>query len=377
MVNSVNQYKQHFFLPEGIYLLNHSLGCLPRKTVLEKERFFDLWKSQGGEAWEQWLSWVNAFCQSLSNLLNGYPDEFCPQTNVSSAISKILLSLPPRKQRTKLLLSDMDFPSMGFAISQMERLGYHIDFLTSFEGSFSLERWKKYLTEDTQLVFITHVTYGNSFLNPVAEILGYARNQGIITVVDIAQSVGVVPIDLRGWNADFVVGSSIKWLCGGPGAAFLWANSETVGNFTPIDVGWFSHENPFEFDIYNFRYAKTAKRFWGGTPSVLPFVIAKSGIDVINSIGVDKIRVHNQMLTEGLIHAACENNLTVHTPLEPSRRGGTVAIEFKDSLKAYQRLKQEKIFVDIRPSFGLRFSPHIYNDEEELGKVTTLMKSGA
>ena len=371
----MNQYKQRFFLPKGIYLLNHSVGCLPRKTALDKEQFFDLWKSQGGEAWEQWLDEVNAFCRSLSNLLNGHPDEFCPQTNISSAVSKILLSLPHRKERTKLLLADMDFPSMGFVISQMERLGYHIDFLTSHRGTHSLETWKQHLTEDVQLVFITHVTYGNCFLNPVAEILKYAKNQGVITVVDVAQSAGVVPINLRDWDADFVVGSSIKWLCGGPGAAFLWGNSEGIGNYQPIDVGWFSHENPFEFDIYNFRYAKTAKRFFGGTPSVLPFLIAKSGIDLIHSFGIDKIRVHNQRLTESLIQAALAHELTVHTPLAPSQRGGTVAIGFKDALKAYQHFKQEKVFVDMRPSFGLRFSPHIYNDEEELEKVIALVTS--
>ncbi|ARV59755.1 hypothetical protein BZZ01_14955 [Nostocales cyanobacterium HT-58-2] len=372
----VNQYKQRFFIPKGIYLLNHSVGCLPKRTALEKERFFDLWKLQGGEAWDQWLSLINEFCHSLSTLLHGNPDEFCPQTNVSSAVCKILHSLPHRKNRSKLILSEADFPSIGFALSQMERMGYQIEFLPTKDGNFSLERWKQHLTKDTQLVFMTHITYGNSFLNPVTEIIKYAKEQGVITVVDIAQSAGLVPINVRVWNADFVVGSSIKWLCGGPGAAFLWVNSESLFNFEPIDVGWFSHENPFEFDIYNFQYAKNAKRFWGGTPSVLPFVIAQVSIDEINSIGVDKIQVHNQILTELFIHAVCAKKLTVSTPLEPSQRGGTVAIQFSHPQKVYERFKQENIFIDMRPSFGLRFSPHIYNDEQEIEKVIALMQAG-
>jgi len=365
----VNPYKQQFFLPDGIYLLNHSVGCLPQKTDKEREHFFDLWKSQGSQAWEQWLNLINGFCHALSGLLNGYPDEFCPQTNISSAVSKVLLSLPPRKDRTKILLSQMDFPSIGFSLSQMERFGYEVEFVPSESGRFSLERWKQHLTTDTQLVFVTHAIYGNSFLNPVKEIIQYAKEQDIFTIVDIAQSAGVIPIDVSLWNADFVVGSSVKWLCGGSGAGFLWANSAGISRFTPMDVGWFSHENPFEFEIGNFRYDKTARRFWGGTPSVLPFAIAKSSIEVINSIGVDKIRIHNQALTERLIQAALERKFKVHTPLESAQRGGTVVIEFADSLKAYNHFKQAKILVDIRPNFGVRFSPHIYNDEEEIEKV--------
>jgi kynureninase len=370
----VNQYKQRFFIPEGIYLLNHSVGCLPQKTALGKEYFFDLWKFEGGNAWEEWLKLIDEFCKSLSTLIHSNSEEICPQTNVSSAVCKILHSLPLRQGRSKILLSEFDFPSMGFALSQMERSGYQIQFLPIKDNQLFLDTWKQHLTKDTQLAFITHVNYGNSLLNPVKEIIQYAKEQGIFTVVDIAQSASVVPIDVTIWNADFVIGSSIKWLCGGPGAAFLWANSESVLNFAPVDVGWFSHENPWEFNIHNFQYAKNAKRFWGGTPSVLPFVIAKVGIDEINSIGVDKIRCHNLVLTERLIQAAQIKRLNVLTPTEASQRGGTVVIQFNHPQKAYEKFKKENIFIDIRQNFGLRFSPHIYNDGEEIDKIIHVMQ---
>lgn len=367
--------KQDFFIPHGIYLLNHSVGCLPRTTALVKEEFFEMWKLKGGEAWGEWLNLLDGFCHSLATLLNGYPDEFCPQTNLSSAISKILLSLPLRRDRNKIVISEMDFPSIGFAISQMKRMGYQIEVIPAQNGRLSLESWKKYLTPDVELALITHVSYGNSFLNPVKEIIDYAKEKGIITVVDVAQSVGVVPIDVHQWNGDFVIGCCIKWLCGGPGAGFMWVNSEKVTNFQPMDVGWFSHENPFEFDINNFRYAKTAKRFWGGTPSVLPFAIAKLSIDTINRIGVNLIRQHNQRLIQRLIEAAVAQNLKVCTPLDSSQRGGTVAIAFPNPMDAYQRFKEANILIDMRPNFGLRFSPHIYNDEAEIDQIVDLLIS--
>ena len=369
----MNQYKQNFFIPEGVYLLNHSVGCLPQKTALAKEYFFDLWKLKGGEAWEEWLSCIDEFCFALSKLLHGNVDEFCPQNNLSSAVCKILSSLPPRKGRSKLIISELAFPSMGFALSQMEKMGYEVEFLPACAGKCSLDTWKQYLTKDTQLALITHVTYGNSCLNPVKEIVQTAKEQGIFTVVDIAQSVGIVPINVTCWNADFVVGSSIKWLCGGSGAAFLWANPSSLLEFAPTDVGWFSHENPFEFDIYNFRYANNAKRFMGGTPSVLPLAIAKVSIDEVNNIGVGEIRLHNLRLTGNLIQASRLKGLNVCTPIEDTQRGGTVVIQSSNPQKLYDKFKSAKILIDIRPNFGLRFSPHIYNDEEEIEKVIELL----
>ena len=359
-------HKHDFLLPDGTYLLSHSVGCLPRAAREAADRFFELWRTQGGEAWDGWLASIGDFQQSLATLLNGEAAEFCPQANISSALAKILSSLPRRKGKTKLLLSELDFPSAGFALAQSERAGYTVEFIPADSDTSSLECWQQYLTPDTQLVLVTHVLYGNSRLNPVAEIIRCAQQHEVLTVVDVAQSVGVVPIDLRAWNADFVVGSAIKWLCGGPGAGFLWANPAGVERFEPSDVGWFSHEDPFEFCIQSFRYATDARRFWGGTPSVLPYVIARASIDLVNRVGVGRVRAHNQSLTERHVRAALELGLTLRTPHDPARRGGTVCIAFQDPQRVYQRLKEERIFVDVRSAYGVRFSPHLYNDADEI-----------
>ncbi|HWS89112.1 MAG TPA: aminotransferase class V-fold PLP-dependent enzyme [Pyrinomonadaceae bacterium] len=362
-------HKQDFLLPEGAYLLSHSVGCLPRAAREAADRFFAQWGAQGGEAWDGWLASIGGFQQSLATLLNGEAAEFCPQANVSSALAKILSSLPRRKGKTKLLLSELDFPSAGFALAQAERAGYTVEFIPADCDTSSLECWQHYLTPDTQLVLITHVLYGDSRLNPVAEIIRCAQRQEVLTLVDVAQSAGVVPIDLRAWNANFVVGSAVKWLCGGPGAGFLWANPAGVERFEPADVGWFSHEDPFEFDIQSFRYAPDARRFWGGTPSVLPYVIARASIDLVNRIGVGRVRAHNQALTERLVRAALERGLTLRTPHDPARRGGTVCVAFPDPQRVCRRLKEERIFVDVRPAYGVRFSPHVYNDAEDIDRA--------
>jgi selenocysteine lyase/cysteine desulfurase len=202
---------------------------------------------------------------------------------------------------------------------------------------------------------------------PVEEICRQARQQGIISIVDIAQSVGIVPIDLAAWNADFVLGSCVKWLCGGPGAGFLWASPEIVGHCHPVDVGWFSHENPFEFDIHNFRYAESVLRFWGGTPSVIPYVVAANSIALIADIGIDTICAHNQALNQRVLDAIpAEVSLT---PLRADQRGGTLVLNFGERQgEVEQKLAGAGVHFDSRPT-GMRMSPHIYNSEAEIDTV--------
>ncbi|MFZ0547928.1 MAG: aminotransferase class V-fold PLP-dependent enzyme, partial [Candidatus Promineifilaceae bacterium] len=352
-------YSSLFHIPQGIYLLSHSVGCLPKTTIEAQNEFFHLWQTKGGNAWDDWLAAIDAFCDSLAALFNGRSDQFCPQVNISSAVTKIIASLPPRPGKNIILLSELDFPSIGFTLEQAQRLGYEIRRIPANDGSiFPLERWADYLTPDVQVALITHVLYGNSYRNPVKEIIALARQQGIYTIVDIAQASGIVPINVQEWNADFIAGSCIKWLCGGPGAGFMWVNDISLSQLRPLDVGWFSHENPFEFDITHFRYAPNARRFWGGTPSVLPYIIARSGIEQIRAIGLDTIQAHNHNLTDHLIHTAQENDWPLLTPTNPAQRGGTICIGFSNAAEIVHALAETKIKVDFRPSFGVRFSPH-------------------
>lgn len=369
----MNQPKDRFHLPEGIYLLNHSVGCLPHQALTAQVTFFESWQTQGSDAWEMWLAEIDGFRTEVATLLNGEMREVCPQVNISGGIAKLLAALPPRKGKDTIVLSELDFPSVGFALQQAQKLGYKLDFVPAKAGRFSVATWERHLTANTQLVLITHSLYGNSFLNPVAEIINIAQQHDIISVVDVAQSAGVVPIDVREWGADVVVGSSVKWLCGGPGAGFMWLNPALLNNLQPLDVGWFSHQNPFAFDIHHFRYASDARRFWGGTPSILPYMIARRAIEQIKALGVAQIRHHNQTLTQTLITFCQKRGLTYLTPTNPAQRGGTVCIQFADSPGMYEYLKQNQILVDFRPGFGVRFSPHIYNDAADIEAVMTCL----
>lgn len=352
-------------MPSNIYLANHALGCLTQPALAANAKYLQLWQDQGNDAWGQWLDEINNFCKVLATFLNAKPDEFCPQPNISAAIYKIFTALPQRPGRNKILISDLDFPSIGFLFSQAKPKNYQLEFIKNQQGRYPLELWEQHLTSDTQVVMITHVLSENSYRNDIAAISKLAREKGIFVIVDIAQSAGTIPIDFQTWSADFIVGTCIKWLCGGPGAAFLWSNSQGNTQFYPSEVGWFSHQNPFEFDINHFEYAADAKRYWGGTPSVLPFIMAKASIELLTSIGIQKITEHNQKLIDQLVNNLLPQGFVINSPLD-SARGGTVIVELKNSMLAPHFLKEKNIVIDHRKKFGLRISPHIYNTAEEI-----------
>jgi len=372
-INKPN-FKEDFILTKANYLLNHSVGR-PLKTSEKNfsEQLYTPWKNSLSEPWEQWLEIINEFTASLAKLFNAKQSEFCPQINLSSGLTKILMSLDrAQKKNCVILVSEIDFPGMGFALKKSLPKDCEIRFIPSNIDITNVGVWDEHLTKDVDLVFVSHAYSNTGQLSPISEVLSMARSRNIISILDIAQSVGIVPIDLKALNPDFMIGSSVKWLCGGPGAAYLWVNSDCLATCNPKDVGWFSHENPFEFDIHNFRYHDSALKFWGGTPSIAPYAIATHSINYFTKIGLKNIRKHNQLLIEKTANAL---DLEFVSPREEAIRGGTMILDFGvNQQKILKNFKEHNISVDLR-SHGIRISPHIYNDEEDIDQLLSVIKS--
>ncbi|HSM29931.1 MAG TPA: aminotransferase class V-fold PLP-dependent enzyme, partial [Woeseiaceae bacterium] len=267
--------------------------------------------------------------------------------------------------------TEADFPSMGFVLAMAGRAGFRLRCIPETADFGSLECWESTLGDDCCLVLITHVHSNTSRKVAVADICELARNRGVMTVVDVAQSAGIVPVDVGAWDADFVVGSCVKFLCGGPGAGFLWVNDRVLHECQPTDVGWFSHADPFEFDIHEFRYADSALRFWGGTPAVLPYSVAANSLETMLDIGIERIRAHSLELTQAIIDSVPRTAL--FTPARPANRGGTVVLDFGDRQPAATAaLADAGVHFDVRRT-GMRLSPHVYTSKEEIETVISCL----
>lgn len=353
-----------FERPPGPYFLSHSIGLRPSAAAAAlDEGYAAPWKEADGKTWDHWFAALDRFRENLAPLIGAAAEDVCPQTNISGALTKILFALPERARRKKIVLSEDDFPTVGFVLAQARRLGYELVFLPGGARLADIDAWSPAFHDDVQLVLATHVFSNSSVLAPVVEIAARARQRGVFSILDIGQSAGAVPIDLKSWRADFAVGTSVKYLCGGPGAAFLWTEKETAARAAPLDVGWFSHEAPFEFAIRDFRYAQGALRFMGGTPSVAPFAAASAGARVLGEAGISAIFAHNQRLLGRLIAALPQGALISHG--KEGERGSAALIAVNDVAAASKALAAAGIIHDQRAG-AIRVSAHLYNSDKDV-----------
>ncbi len=381
-MSGVDGIAGRFDLPVGSYLLSHSVG-LPLGSVIDDlgRDYFDVWRSNPEAAWPAWLGVIDDFRGALAGLLGGDAASLCPQSNVSSGFTKILQAIRPDDRTPVVLLAEDAFPSLGYVC---EHAGYEVRYIPASADVLDLEVWNEHLgggaagpvdgdiDGEVDVVLITHVHSNTGQLIPVADVAAVARRHGVTTVVDVAQSVGVIPIDVVDWSVDFVVGSCVKWLCGGPGAGWMWVNPSVLDGCSPTDVGWFSHDDPFEFDIHRFRYADDALRFWGGTPTVLPFAVARRSIEVMAEVGAAEIRRHNVELANRLIDAC---DALVVSPRDVAHRSGTVVVDPGARAAAVvTALAASGVKVDVRAT-GVRISPHVYNTADDIDRAIQAITS--
>ncbi len=368
---STTARKADFHLPEHTYLLNHSVGRpLCSSLTAFTDSFIAPWRDSGQEPWQAWLKIIGQFQSALGQLFNAPADQFCPQVNLSGAVAKLLPAIAQlQKPACVVLMSEIDFPSMGFAVSKA--LPHcELRFIPADADVTELATWSNALTEDVDLVFISHAYSNTGQQAPVQDIVALAQSHQVMSIVDVAQSAGIIPLDLALIQPDFLVGSSVKWLCGGPGAAYLWINPNRLADCTPRDVGWFSHENPFEFDIHQFRQHPTSLRFWGGTPSIAPYAFAAHSIAYFNEIGVAALRQHNQQLLD---LASQQLQSARVSPAVSDHRSGTLILDFGSrQSEVLAALQQANISVDAR-NLGMRVSPHIYNDSADMQRLVDVV----
>lgn len=345
----------------------HSVGCLPTRTAAAiQQHYLQPWQLQGGDAWPAWLSSIDEFKETLAVLFGGQAADYCPQANLSSGLAKLLPALPRRPGRTVLLAAEDSFPSMAFVLQQARETGYETRLIPRAHDPSNIGTWGAALTPEIAAALVTHVHSNTGIVAPVVDIAALCRERGIYSVVDVAQSAGILPVSVMDFAADVLLGSCVKWLCGGPGAGFMWIRPSLLSRLAPTDVGWFSHGDPFEFDVRSFRYADDARRFWGGTPSVAPYVVATVGLRTIADIGVDEIRAHNRELMQ-----VFRGELPVQwrDQVDLERIGGTVCMALGDAREEIlSSLRANAVRADSRGSV-VRLSFHIYNTGAEAAYV--------
>jgi len=207
-----------------------------------------------------------------------------------------------------------------------------------------------------------------------------AHDVGAYVILDCYQSAGIVPLDLTALGVDFAVGGSVKWLCGGPANGWLYVRPDLAERLEPTYTGWQAHERPFAFEE-ELEYASGAARFLTGTPNPAAHMAGTAGYDLVEEIGVERIRANSLRQTDLLIELADAAGFDVRSPRAPERRGGTVTIDVPDGAAVYAELESRAVLGDFRPGAGIRLGAHFFTTDDELrfavAQIADIVESGA
>jgi kynureninase len=359
------RYRGRFpILETCTYLINHSLAAMPAAAEDNLREYARMWRERGIRSWgEGWWEMPVTVGDQLGRILGAPPGSIVMHQNVTVAEAIVLSCFAGMDgDRNRIVYEEANFPSVRYLYQAQPGL----DVVTVSDDEAIVGA----IDERTLLVPISHVLFKNGEIQDVEPIVRRAHEEGAYVVLDCYQSAGIVPFDLTDLGVDFAVGGSVKWLCGGPGAGWLYVRPDVAERLEPTLVGWQGHARPFAFEP-ELEYAVGARRFLTGTPNVPALYAATAGYDVIEEVGVPRIRERSLGLTQLMIDLCDEAGLEIVSPREAERRGGTVTVSTPDHAACHAELGERGVICDFRPdpTGGIRLGPHFFNGEDEVRRA--------
>jgi kynureninase len=370
--DDIERWRVEFpILERATYLISNSLGAMPRGAADGLAEYAETWATRGVRAWEErWFEMALEIGNKVGAIVGAPPGSVSMHENVTTAQMVALSCLEPRGDRRQIVCLEGDFPSMIYLYRAQEALGLDLR-LVPAEADFSvkLDRVLDAIDDRTLVVALSHVLFKSSFIVDVRPVIERAHRFGAPVIVDAYQSAGIVPVDVTALQADFVVGGCLKWLCGGPGNAFLYTRPDVLERAKPRFTGWFSHDEPFAFDIGHHQRRGDAMRMMNGTPAIPAYYAAMAGLDIIRQVGVDRIRTKSKRMTGRLLELVDQAGFSSVASRDPERLAGTVAVDVPGAVHVARTLKARDFVIDYRPGVGIRISPHFYNTFDEIEHV--------
>jgi kynureninase len=400
MDDDLARWRDEFpILSRTVYMINNSLGAMPRQAARYLAEYAEIWATRGVRAWEErWWEMPSEIGNRIARIVGATAGSVSMHENVTTAHMVALSCLRPAGVRTRIVCTAMDFPSMVYLYRAQQAAGFELRVVPADDDlAVSTDRVVEAIDDTTAVVAFSHVLFRTSYIMDAAAIIRRAHEVGATVILDMYQSAGIIPVDVGALRADFAVGGCLKWLCGGPGNAFLYTRPDLLNQMKPSFTGWLARQHPFDFepgsdldllasadggredrDLTPVRGDATrddAMRMMNGTPAIPAYYAALAGLDIINAVGVDRIRARSRELTARLRTRADEYGFTSAAPRDPERLAGTVAVDVPDALLVARTLKARDFIVDYRPHVGIRVSPHFYNTADEVDRIMAEIES--
>jgi kynureninase len=372
MADDLDRWRDEFpILARTVYMISNSLGAMPRQTARHLAEYAEVWATRGVRAWEdRWWEMPSEVGNRIASIIGAAAGSVSMHENVTTAHMVALSCMRPSGARKRIVCTAMDFPSMVYLYRAQQAAGFELRVVPAEDDlSVRTDRATDAIDETTAVVALSHVLFRTSYIMDVAPIVRRARAVGAAVILDTYQSAGIIPVDVGALGVDFAVGGCLKWLCGGPGNAFLYTRPDLMREMKPSFTGWLSHQHPFDFDVDGGATREDAMRMMNGTPAIPAYYAALAGLDIINAVGADRVRGRSRELTARLLARVDEHGFASAAPRDPERLAGTVAVNVPEALLVARTLKARNFIVDYRPPVGIRISPHFYNTPDEVDRI--------
>jgi len=370
-------------LDRTTYMISNSLGAMPRGVYDKMRAYADSWAERGVRSWEEgWWEMAVSVGDKIAPLIGAGRGEISLHQNVTLTQAVISSCFDFRGPRSKVVMVELEFPSIQYFYHAQRRHGARIEVVpTPDDIRINLDRLLAAIDETTLLVPISQVLFRSSYIVDAKAIIERAHRVGAYVILDTFQAAGTVPLDVRKLGADFAVGGVLKWLCGGPGVAYLYVREDLRAKLQPALTGWIAHRRPFGFETGPIDARDDSFRYLNGTPHIPALYACQPGLDLLNQVGVQAIREKSVRMTTRLVDGAQSRGWRINTPENPAERAGTVSVECPHAFEVCRELLARDILVDYRPKAGVRISPHFYNREEEcdftLAQMAEILETGA
>ena len=362
-------------LASTVYMISNSLGAMPRRTAESLAEYAHTWATRGVRAWEErWWEMAREVGDKVGRVIGAPAGSVSMHENVTTAAMVALGCVRPRPERNRIVCLAADFPSLIYFYRAQEVLGFDLTVVPA-DPDFvvPLDRLLDAIDGRTAFVSFSHVLFKTSYIMDAAAVVARAHDRGALVLLDGYQSAGIIPLDVTALGVDFFAGGCLKWLCGGPGTAFLYTRPDLLRTAQPRFTGWFSHRSPFTFDTGPVDPRGDAMRMMNGTPSIPAYYAALPGLEIIAAVGLDRIRARSKQLTARVFALAERHGFPSIATRDPERLAGTVAVNPPDALHVSRALKARDFVVDFRPGVGIRISPHFYNTMDEIERLMAEM----
>jgi len=358
------------------YLISNSLGAMPRKVYDSLQFYADTWGEHGVSAWGMgWFELPQTVGGKIAPLMGAAKDTVLVHQNASIANSILFGGMDfSDSRRNKVVITDMDFPSDIYVLRRWLPDDMRVHCVKSPDGiAIDTDELLDAIDERTRLVSVSHVLFRSAYIMPAKAIVDKAHRVGAQVVFNGYHSVGVIPVDVGAMNADYYIGGTLKWLCGGPGGVFMYVRPDLLPSLEPKVTGWFAHQSPFAFDVENLELRTDAYRLMNGTPGIASLHAVQPGVDIVAEIGVAAIRQKSMRQTSMIVDLADAAGYEVASPRDPTMRAGTVTVNPPHAYEVSCEMLARGIKIDYRPNAGIRIAPHFYNTDEEIAQAMEAM----